>query len=160
MKIFTCRVNSIEKSVLLEEGRLMLSDVLRDYLGLMGTKVGCGAGQCGSCTVVMNGKAVTSCVVPAEKAEGADIITIEGLAADGKLHPIQEAFIEANAIQCGFCTPGLVMRLYAVLNENPDVSDEELIEHLNKHLCRCTGYETILDAAKLAREKIVTNKGR
>ena len=79
---------------------------------------------------------------------------VEGLAVDGKLHPIQEAFIEANAIQCGFCTPGLVMRTYAVLDENIDVSDEELVEHLNKHLCRCTGYETILDAAKLARQKI------
>ena len=157
MKTFTCKINGIEKSLLIEEGRLMLSDVLRDYLGLMGTKVGCGAGQCGSCTVVMNGSAVTSCTVTAEKAEGADIITIEGLAADGKLHPVQEAFIDANAIQCGFCTPGLVMRLYAVLKENADAGDEELIEHLNKHLCRCTGYETILDAAKLARERIKTN---
>lgn len=154
MKTLNLKINGVQKSVLIDEGRVMLSDVLRDYMGLMGTKVGCGAGQCGSCTVVMNGKAVTSCTTPADKAEGADILTIEGLAVDGKLHPIQEAFIEANAIQCGFCTPGLVMRTYAVLDENIDVSDEELVEHLNKHLCRCTGYETILDAAKLARQKI------
>lgn len=154
MKTLNLKINGVQKSVLIDEGRVMLSDVLRDYMGLMGTKVGCGAGQCGSCTVVMNGKAVTSCTTPADKAEGADILTIEGLAVDGKLHPIQEAFIEANAIQCGFCTPGLVMHTYAVLDENIDVSDEELVEHLNKHLCRCTGYETILDAAKLARQKI------
>ena len=97
MKIFNCTINGTKRSLPIEEGRVMLSDILRDSLGLMGTKVGCGAGQCGACTVVMNGAAVTSCTVPAEKAEGADILTIEGLAKDGQLHPIQEAFIEANA---------------------------------------------------------------
>ncbi|MCE5201364.1 MAG: (2Fe-2S)-binding protein [Synergistaceae bacterium] len=154
MNIIEMVVNGIPRTVLLEEGRIMLSDVLRDSLGLMGTKVGCGAGQCGSCTVVMNGEAVMSCITPAQKVNGAEIITIEGLAKEGKLHPIQEAFIEANAIQCGFCTPGLVMRLYAILTKDQNVSEEILKEALNKHLCRCTGYETIWNAALLAQKKM------
>jgi len=154
LNIIEMVVNGIPRTVLLEEGRIMLSDVLRDSLGLMGTKVGCGAGQCGSCTVVMNGEAVMSCITPAQKVNGAEIITIEGLAKEGKLHPIQEAFIEANAIQCGFCTPGLVMRLYAILTKDQNVSEEILKEALNKHLCRCTGYETIWNAALLAQKKM------
>lgn len=154
MSILELTVNGVKRSVNLEEGRVMLVDVLRDGLGLMGTKVGCGAGQCGSCVVVMNGEAVTSCTIPAEKAQNAEILTIEGLAKDGALHPIQEAFVEANAIQCGFCTPGLVMRLYALYTKNIDVDDDTLKKELNKHLCRCTGYEVIWDAALLAREKM------
>ena len=155
MDILEFTVNGIPRKVLLEEGRIMLSDVLRDSLGLTGTKVGCGAGQCGSCTVVMNGDAVTSCVVPATKAQGAEVLTIEGLSKEGKLHPIQETFIEADAIQCGFCTPGLIMRLYAVLTKDPHASEEVLKEAINKHLCRCTGYETIWDAALLAQKKML-----
>lgn len=155
MDVLEFTVNGIPRKVLLEEGRIMLSDVLRDSLGLTGTKVGCGAGQCGSCTVVMNGDAVTSCVVPAAKAKGSEVLTIEGLAKEGKLHPIQEAFIEADAIQCGFCTPGLIMRLYSVLTKDPHAPEETLKEALNKHLCRCTGYETILDAALLAQKKML-----
>ena len=96
--------------------------------------------------------------MPSQKAQGAEIVTIEGLAKDGKLHPIQEAFIEAGAIQCGFCTPGLVMRLYALLDKDPDTPDEVLEEALNKHLCRCTGYETIWDAAMIARKKMQEKK--
>ena len=155
MDILEFTVNGISRKVLLEEGRIMLSDVLRDSLGLTGTKVGCGIGQCGSCTVVMNGDAVTSCVVPAAKAQGAEVLTIEGLSKEGKLHPIQETFIEADAIQCGFCTPGLIMRLYAVLTKDPHASEEVLKEAINKHLCRCTGYETIWDAALLAQKKML-----
>lgn len=155
MDILEFTVNGIPRKVLLEEGRIMLSDVLRDSLGLTGTKVGCGIGQCGSCTVVMNGDAVTSCVVPATKAQGAEVLTIEGLSKEGKLHPIQETFIEADAIQCGFCTPGLIMRLYAVLTKDPHASEEVLKEAINKHLCRCTGYETIWDAALLAQKKML-----
>ena len=158
MDILEFTVNGIPRKVLLEEGRIMLSDVLRDSLGLTGTKVGCGAGQCGSCTVVMNGDAVTSCVVPAAKAKGSEVLTIEGLAKEGKLHPIQEAFIEADAIQCGFCTPGLIMRLYSVLTKDPHASEEVLKEAVNKHLCRCTGYETILDAALLAQKKMLNEE--
>ena len=152
--ILELTVNGSKRSVVLEEGRVMLVDVLRDSLGLTGTKVGCGAGQCGSCVVVMNGEAVTSCTMPAAKAQGADVVTIEGIAKAGELHPIQEAFIEANAIQCGFCIPGYVMRLYAIYNKNIDMDDETLKKELNKHLCRCTGYEVIWEAAVLARKKM------
>lgn len=158
MSILELTVNGVKRKVMLEEGRVMLTDILRDSLGLMGTKVGCGAGQCGSCVIVMNEEAVTSCTVPASKAQGAEILTIEGLAKDGELHPIQEAFVEANAIQCGFCTPGLVMRLYALFTKNIDADDETLKNELNKHLCRCTGYEVIWEAALLAREKMKKEK--
>jgi len=158
MRILNFSVNGVPRRVHLEEGRVMLSSVLREYLGLTGTKVGCGVGQCGACTVVMDGKACTSCTVPAEKAEGNSILTIEGLSERGKLHPIQEAFVEAGAIQCGFCTPGFVMRLYALFIENPEADDATIIEELNKHLCRCTGYESILEAARLARIKMTNSK--
>jgi len=154
MRVLNFTVNGVSRTVHLEDGRVMLSSVLRDYLGLKGTKVGCGTGQCGACTVVMDGKAVVSCVIPAEKAEGKSVLTIEGLAEGGKLHPVQQAFIEAGAIQCGFCTPGFVMRLYALFSENPEADDAAIEAALNKHLCRCTGYEAIFEAALLAREKM------
>lgn len=155
MRVLNFSVNGVPKTVHLEEGRVMLSDVLRDHLGLTGTKVGCGVGQCGACTVIMDKKAVTSCTVPAEKAEGKSVFTIKGLADGGKLNPIQEAFVEAGAVQCGFCTPGLVMRLFALFSENPEADDETIEEELNKHLCRCTGYEAILEAARLSRSKMI-----
>jgi len=154
MRVLNFTVNGTPRTVHLEEGRVMLASVLRDSLGLTGTKVGCGTGQCGSCTVVMDGKAVTSCAVPAEKAEGTNVLTIESLAEGGVLHPIQQAFVEAGAIQCGFCTPGIVMRLYALFTQNPDADDETIMKELDKHLCRCTGYETIVQAARLAQEKL------
>jgi carbon-monoxide dehydrogenase small subunit len=154
MRVLNFTVNGVPRTVHLEDGRVMLSSVLRDYLGLKGTKVGCGTGQCGACTVVMDGKAVVSCVTPAEKAEGKSVLTIEGLSEWGKLHPVQQAFIEAGAIQCGFCTPGFVMRLYALFSENPEADDAAIEAALNKHLCRCTGYETIFEAALLARDKM------
>lgn len=154
MHTITLRVNGIQHTVTIEDGRIMLVDVLRDKLGLTGTKVGCGAGHCGTCTVIMNGDAVTSCIIPAVKADGADILTIEGLANGYKLHPIQEAFIEAGAVQCGFCTPGLIMRTYDLLTKNPRPSEEEIMSAVNKHLCRCTGYEAILDAIRVAQEKM------
>lgn len=154
MRVLNFTVNGTPRTVHLEEGRVMLASVLRDSLGLTGTKVGCGTGQCGSCTVVMDGKAVTSCAVPAEKAEGTNVLTIESLAEGGVLHPIQQAFVEAGAIQCGFCTPGIVMRLYALFTQNPDADDETIMNALDKHLCRCTGYETIVQAARVAQEKL------
>lgn len=154
MRVLNLTVNGVNRTVHLEEGRVMLSSVLRDSLGLTGVKVGCGTGQCGSCTVVMNGKAMTSCTVLAEKAEGATVLTIESLSEGGELHPIQQAFVEADAIQCGFCTPGLIMRLYALFAENPDADEAAIAGELDKHLCRCTGYENIVKAAKLAQEKI------
>jgi len=132
----------------------MLVDVLRDQFGLTGTKIGCGVGQCGACTVIMNGEPVTSCTVLAEKAEGSEVLTIEGLAKGGQLHPIQEAFIKAGAVQCGFCTPGLIMRLYALFSKNPDADETSIKDALVKHICRCTGYESILEAALLAQKEL------
>ncbi len=158
MKTITFTINGVERTVIVEEG-LMLLDVLRDVLHLTGAKRGCDNGTCGACTVVVNGKAVKSCTYPIEKAAGAEIVTIEGLAEDGSLHPIQEAMVEAWAVQCGFCTPGIVMDLYALLEFDPDADDAALERTLNRHLCRCTGYEAIEEAAKLAREKMKKASG-
>ncbi len=145
--IIDITVNDIQYSVACEKGESLL-EILRDHLGLMGAKEGCGYGECGTCTVIMNGKAVTACTVRSmAKINGSEIKTIEGLAdAEGNLHPLQAAFVEAGAIQCGFCTPGFIMRLYALFEEQPDASEDELREALSKNLCRCTGYEAIWEA--------------
>ncbi|ADL12003.1 (2Fe-2S)-binding protein [Acetohalobium arabaticum] len=137
------------------KGHQTLADVLRDELGLIGTKVGCGEGECGACTVMVDGRTVTSCLMLAAQADGCEIITIEGLAedAEGELHPVQEAFVEAGAIQCGFCTPGFVMSTVALLEEYPDPTEEQIREGLAGNLCRCTGYQQIFDAVELAKEK-------
>jgi aerobic carbon-monoxide dehydrogenase small subunit len=135
--------------------RRLLSDFLRHDLGLTGTHVGCEHGVCGCCTVLMDGAAVRSCLILAVQAEGSSITTIEGLAGDedGRLHPVQEAFVEAHGLQCGFCTPGFVMAIHALLEENPSPTDGEILEGLSGNLCRCTGYQNILKAARLAVEK-------
>ncbi|HUV08021.1 MAG TPA: (2Fe-2S)-binding protein [Spirochaetia bacterium] len=146
-------VNGVSRTIEIEEGRVTLLDVLRDRLDLTGSKLGCGVGQCGACTVIMNGEAVASCTTLARNADGAEILTIEGLSVGYTLHPIQEAFIEAGAVQCGFCTPGLIMRTYALLTRNPEAAEEEVREALSRHLCRCTGYESILEAVRLAQRK-------
>jgi len=112
----------------------------------MGTKEGCGKGECGACTVIMNGKAVNSCLILATKADGAEIITIEGLERNGLLHPIQQAFIDEGAVQCGFCTPGMIMSSYALLSKNSDPSIEDVKTALEGNLCRCTGYQKIIAA--------------
>ena len=125
----------------------VLSDVLRDQLGLTGVKVGCGVGECGACTVLINRSPVASCITPALKAQGCDVLTIEGLAApSGELHPIQKAFLAEGAVQCGFCTPGMLLAAVALLDENPDPTDAEIREALTGHLCRCTGYNSIIAA--------------
>ena len=133
---------------------IRLVDFLRDNLFLTGTKVGCGKGECGACTVIMNGKAVTSCIIPVMRAEGAVIETIEGLAKGEKLHPIQEEFIEKGAIQCGFCTPGMIMSAKALLDENDSPTSEEVQEALGGNICRCTGYVKIEEAVMSAAERM------
>ena len=132
------------------EPRRSLADFLRDTLDLKGTHVGCEQGVCGACTIHLNGVAVRSCLMYAVQADGSEIRTIEGLAEGGKLHPLQQAFHEEHALQCGFCTPGFLMSLSAFLQENPDPSDEEIREALSGNLCRCTGYVSIHEAVKSA----------
>ncbi|AGJ63948.1 glyceraldehyde dehydrogenase subunit gamma [Saccharolobus islandicus] len=135
--------------------RMLLVDFLREELGLTGTKIGCDTTTCGACTVMLNGKSVKSCTLFAVQADGAEITTIEGLSVDSKLHPIQEAFKENFALQCGFCTPGMIMQTYFLLKENPNPSEEEVRDGLHGNICRCTGYQNIvkavLDAARRLR---------
>ncbi len=135
------------------EPNMRLLDLLRNKFNLTGTKEGCSIGECGACTVIMNGKAVNSCLVLAGQCEGANIITIEGIEKEGKLHPLQENFLKSGAVQCGFCTPGMIMSAYALLLENPNPTEEEIKEAIAGNLCRCTGYKQIIDAVeKSARE--------
>jgi len=127
-----------------------LLSVLRQDLGLTGTKEGCGVGECGACTVLINGQAVNSCLYPAIKAHGRRVDTVEGLADGERLSPLQAAFLEAGAVQCGFCTPGLLMSAQALLEANPHPTDREILEALEGNLCRCTGYRDILTAVRRA----------
>jgi aerobic carbon-monoxide dehydrogenase small subunit len=132
------------------EPRTLLVDVIRDGFGLTGTKIACDTSQCGSCTVHLDGMAVKSCTVLAVQANGAEVTTIEGLAENGDLHAVQEAFHEQHGLQCGFCTPGMVMATVALLEQRPDPSDEEIRHGLEGNLCRCTGYENIVRAVREA----------
>jgi carbon-monoxide dehydrogenase small subunit len=127
-----------------------LLTTLRDRLGLPGSKNACEQGECGSCSVLLDGTLVCSCLVLAAQADGHDVVTVEGLAEDGELHSVQEAFADAGAVQCGFCTPGLVVAAADLLRRSPDPSDDEIREALSGNLCRCTGYQKILDAVHLA----------
>ncbi|MCC7486589.1 MAG: (2Fe-2S)-binding protein [Burkholderiales bacterium] len=130
------------------EDRTLLVDLLRDHLGLTGTHIGCDTSQCGCCTVHVDGRAVKSCTMLAAQANGADVLTIEGMAKDGELHPIQQAFSECHALQCGFCTPGMIMATAGLLKDNPDPTEDEIIHGLEGNLCRCTGYINIIKAVK------------
>jgi carbon-monoxide dehydrogenase small subunit len=136
------------------EPRRLLADFLREDLGLTGTHVGCEHGICGACTVLLNGEAARSCLMLAVQADGAELMTVEGLARDGKMHPLQEAFWEHHGLQCGFCTPGMLMTAYDFLRVNPDPSEEEIREALSAVLCRCTGYQGIVRAVKAAAERM------
>ena len=135
------------------ESRLLLSDFIRRDLSLTGTHVGCEHGVCGACTILFDGEPVRSCLMFAVQADGHEITTVEGLGTPEALHPIQESFREAHGLQCGFCTPGILMTLVPFLEDNPDPTEEEIRESISGHLCRCTGYQHIVDAAQIAAKK-------
>ena len=136
------------------EPRMLLSDFLRHELGLTGTHVGCEHGVCGACTVLLDSQPVRSCLMFAVQADGHEIVTIEGIGTLDKLHPIQQSFIEAHGLQCGFCTPGIILTLIPFLEANPDPDEEEIRHAISGNICRCTGYQNIVDAVKLAAAKM------
>jgi len=136
------------------EPRLKLSDFLRNYVDLNGVRVGCEHGVCGACTVSVDGELVKSCMMYAVQTDGSDILTVEGLGGNDSLHPIQEAFHEEHALQCGFCTSGFVMSTRDLLEDNPDPSQKEMEAHLSSNICRCTGYQNIYDAVERAADKM------
>src|SRR3990172_5166592 len=135
-----------------QAGTRTLLEVLRDDLGLVGTKEGCGVGMCGACTVLVDGKPISGCLILAEQIAGKEIFTVEGLARNGKLHPIQQAFIDERAFQCAYCTPGFILTTVALLNEDPNPGDDEIREYLSGNLCRCGSYRNILLAVKRASQ--------
>ncbi len=148
---FRFTVNGKARTVKTEADRPLL-EVLREDLGLTGAKYGCGEGQCRSCTVLLDGKPVTSCVAPISAAAGKKVVTIEGLAKDGALHPVQEAFAAEGAIQCGYCVPGMILTTAALLERTPRPTDGQIVDALNGNLCRCCGYPRILAAVRRAAE--------
>lgn len=157
--VVSCTVNGEEHSFEVEP-RMLLSDALRHRLGLTGTHVGCEQGVCGACTVLVDGRPQRSCLVFAIQVEGAQVRTVEGLADPGEpLHPVQQAFADAHGLQCGFCTPGFVMSVVALLEEDPHADDAAIADVLGGHLCRCTGYAGIVCAAKQARDHAVGGSG-
>jgi len=135
------------------EPRLLLVHFLRETLSLTGTKIGCDTSQCGACTVLLDGTAVKSCTIFAVQADGSEITTIEGLARDGELHPLQQGFWEEHGLQCGFCTPGMIMAAVTLLNDTPAPSERQIREGISGNLCRCTGYQHIVNAIHYAAEK-------
>jgi carbon-monoxide dehydrogenase small subunit len=132
----------------------MLIEVLRDQLDLIGSKKACGRGECGACTVLLEGKAITSCITPALKAMNKEVVTIEGLAVNGALHPLQECFVEYGAVQCGFCTPGMILSAKALLDEKPHPTEQEVRVGISGNICRCTGYAKIVQAVLAAAERM------
>lgn len=143
--LLTFSLNGQQTKVEIEPS-LLLVDMLRNRLGLTGTKIGCGEGDCGACTVLLNGQPVNSCLILAAQVEGQEVLTVEGLGTYDKLHPLQEAFIAAGAVQCGFCTPGMLLSAKALLDENPQPTRQQIAKHISGNLCRCTGYAKIIDA--------------
>jgi carbon-monoxide dehydrogenase small subunit len=154
----TLKVNGVRQSKTVED-RTLLVDFLRDALGLTGTHVGCDTSQCGCCTIQLNGRTIKSCTMLAAQADGADVVTIEGMAKKGKLHPIQQAFSECHGLQCGFCTPGMIMATAGLLKDKPNPTDDEIYRGLEGNLCRCTGYINIVKAVKRSA-KLLRGKGR
>ncbi|MCI6257470.1 MAG: (2Fe-2S)-binding protein [Clostridiales bacterium] len=153
METIELKINGEVRSVQVEKNWTLLY-VLREVLDLTGAKCGCNTGDCGACKVIIDGEAVNSCLVLAPKAVGKEIETIEGLSNGPELHPIQQAFIDAGAVQCGYCTPGMIMSAKALLDKNPDPSEEEIRAAISNNLCRCTGYVKIVDAIRLAGERM------
>jgi len=151
-RVISLTVNGKKYEIAVKTNQTLL-EILRDEMGLTGTKEGCGEGDCGACAVLMDGKAVNSCLVLAVGASGRDIVTVEGLAKDEKIHPLQEAFVEHGAIQCGFCTPGMIISGKALLDRNHHPSEEETRLAISGNLCRCTGYQKIVESIMSAGEK-------
>jgi carbon-monoxide dehydrogenase small subunit len=156
-QIITVNVNGTSYSNSVEP-RLLLVHYLRDVLGLTGTHVGCDTSQCGACTVLVDGLAVKSCTILAVQADGSNVLTIEGLARNGELHPLQEGFWEEHGLQCGFCTPGMIMTLYQVLERTPNPTEEQIRHGIAGNICRCTGYHNIVKAAQNSAAKIRGNR--
>lgn len=152
-KLMTFHINGDVYEVAVSINRTLL-EVLKDELRLTGVKAGCNEGDCGACTVLMDGKIVASCTMLAVEAQGHEITTIEGLATKEGLHPVQQAFVDNFAIQCGYCTPGMILATVALLNENPDPTEEEIRDYLRGNICRCTGYKQIVEAVMDARDRM------
>jgi aerobic carbon-monoxide dehydrogenase small subunit len=146
-------VNGVPTEVLTEPNRSLL-EVLRDSLEMTGTKEGCGTGDCGACTVLLDGRPVTSCLLLAPEAEGRRVTTVEGLAERGKLHPVQQTFVEQGGLQCGICTPGMILSAVALLERNPQPTEDEIRYAIAGNLCRCTGYDKIVRAVESAAERV------
>jgi carbon-monoxide dehydrogenase small subunit len=153
MKQIKVTVNGILYELSVQPWETLL-DVIREHLGLTGTKEGCGLGECGACTIIMDGKTVNSCLVLAVEADDRVITTIEGLANGDELHPIQEAFVKCGGLQCGFCTPGMIMSTKALLEEKPNPSEEEIRKGIAGNFCRCTGYTKIIESVKVAAKNM------
>jgi len=153
MTLFEMKLNGEPVAVAIKPSA-MLIEVLRGPLELIGAKEACGKGECGTCTVLLDGKAVTSCITPALKAMHKDVVTIEGLGSPGGLHPLQEAFVEYGAVQCGFCTPGMILSAKALLDDNPNPTERDVRVGISGNICRCTGYAKIVQAAMAAAEKM------
>ncbi|MFA5804802.1 MAG: (2Fe-2S)-binding protein [Melioribacteraceae bacterium] len=150
------KLNRKEVKVVVEP-YIRVIDLLRDNFALTGTKEGCGVGECGACTVLMNGKAVNSCLIFAAQIEGSEIVTIEGIANGNELHPIQKKFLKYGAVQCGFCSPAMVLSAYALLEENPNPTEEEIKDAIAGNLCRCTGYKQIIEAISESAKELMAH---
>ena len=157
MSTIKLTINKIEYKVDID-GNIRLIDLLRDKLGLIGTMEGCGEGECGACTIIMDGETVNSCLVMAFQANGSNITTIEGLEENGKLHPVQQAFMDEGAVQCGFCIPGMVLSTKALIDKTPHPTRDEIREGISGNLCRCTGYNKAIDAGERAVRYIEEGK--
>jgi len=159
MRDVSFTLNNTPTRLTVDESRMLLW-VLRDDLGLTGTKYGCGMAVCGSCTVVINDEAVRACATRMREVDGKRVVTIEGLAASGRLHPVQEAFVRHAGYQCGFCTPGMIMTAYALLNSRPNPTREEIVREMDDHICRCGAHVRILQAVETAASTAITGGSR